>query len=172
VDVRAAADMPVGRQGGGCVHHVAFRAADDAAQAEMVGTLNAQGLRPTEQVNRCCFRSVYFREPGGVLFEIATDGPGFTVDEPKETLGDAIKLPRGMSPAVPSSWRRCRRLADRRRGKASLGAARSRKILFCAPGAGSIPSPRARSRSNYVCAWGCEGNEAFIVGGYRHEYWR
>src|SRR5215831_19408056 len=97
VDVRAA-DMPVGRQGGGCVHHVAFRAADDAAQAEMVGTLNAQGLRPTEQVNRCCFRSVYFREPGGVLFEIATDGPGFTVDEPKETLGSALKLPTWFEP--------------------------------------------------------------------------
>ena len=59
----------------------------------MVAVLKAQGLRPTEQINRCYFRSVYFREPGGVLFEIATDGPGFTVDEPKETLGDAIKLP-------------------------------------------------------------------------------
>ena len=68
--------MPVGRQGGGCVHHVAFRAADDAAQAEMVAVLKAQGLRPTEQVNRCCFRSAYFREPDGVLFEIATDDPG------------------------------------------------------------------------------------------------
>ena len=82
-----------GRQGGGCVHHVAFRAADDAAHAEMVAVLKAQGLRPTEQINRCYFRSVYFREPGGVLFEIATDGPGFTVNEPKEMLGKAIKLP-------------------------------------------------------------------------------
>ena len=172
VDVRAA-DMPVGRQGGGCVHHVAFRAADDAAQAEMVGTPNAQGLRPTEQVNRCCFRSAYFREPDGVLFEIATDDPGFTVDEPKETLGDAIKLP---------PWYESRR-AEIVAGAASAsliaGAAKrrsarrwSRQILFCAPGAGLIPSPRARSRSNYVCAEGCEGNEAFIVGGYRREYWR
>ena len=94
VDVRAAADMPGRPQGrGGCVHHVAFRAADDAAQAEMVAVLKAQGLRPTEQVNRCCFRSAYFREPDGVLFEIATDGPGFTVNEPKEMLGNAIKLP-------------------------------------------------------------------------------
>jgi glyoxalase family protein len=93
VDVRTAADMPVGRQGAGSVHHVAFRAADDAAQTEMVGTLKAQGLRPTEQINRCYFRSVYFREPGGVLLEIATDDPGFTIDEPKETLGNAVKLP-------------------------------------------------------------------------------
>ena len=89
VDVRTGADI---RQGGGCVHHVAFRAADDAAHAEMVAVLKAQGLRPTEQINRCYFRSVYFREPGGVLFEIATDGPGFTVNEPKEMLGNAIKL--------------------------------------------------------------------------------
>ena len=97
----------------------------------------------------------------------------FTVDEPKEVLGNAIKLPPWYeSRRAEIVAGRCLRLADRRRGKASLGAARSRKILFCAPGAGSIPSPRARSRSNYVCAWGCEGNEAFIVGGYRHEYWR
>jgi len=81
VDVRTGADI---RQGAGC---------DDAAHAEMVAVLKAQGLRPTEQINRCYFRSVYFREPGGVLFEIATDGPGFTVNEPKEMLGNAIKLP-------------------------------------------------------------------------------
>ena len=55
----------------------------------MVAVLKAQGLRPTEQINRCYFRS----EPGGVLFEIATDGSGFTVNEPKEMLGNAIKLP-------------------------------------------------------------------------------
>jgi glyoxalase family protein len=82
------------------VHHVAFRAATDAAQAEMVATLKAQGLHPTDQIDRCYFRSVYFREPGGVLFEIATEDPGFTVDEPKETLGAAIKLP----PWLESRW--------------------------------------------------------------------
>jgi len=59
----------------------------------MVGVLNAQGLRPTDQFDRCYFRSVYFREPGGVLFEIATDDPGFTLDEPKEALGATLKLP-------------------------------------------------------------------------------
>jgi glyoxalase family protein len=93
VDLRSAPNDLAGRQGAGSVHHVAFRAAGDAAQADMVATLKAQGLRPTDQINRCYFRSVYFREPGGVLFEIATDDPGFTVDEPKATLGSAIKLP-------------------------------------------------------------------------------
>jgi glyoxalase family protein len=93
VDVRTAEGFLAGRQGTGSVHHVAFRAATDAAQAEMVATLKAQGLHPTGQIDRCYFRSVYFREPGGVLFEIATEDPGFTVDEPKETLGAAIKLP-------------------------------------------------------------------------------
>lgn len=98
VDVRSAATVLAGRQGAGSVHHVAFRATDDAAQADMVATLEAQGLRPTDQINRCYFRSVYFREPGGVLFEIATDDPGFTVDEPKATLGSAIKLPPWYEP--------------------------------------------------------------------------
>jgi glyoxalase family protein len=93
VDVRTAEGFLAGRQGAGSVHHVAFRAADDAAQAQMAATLAAEGLHPTDQRDRCYFRSVYFKEPGGVLFEIATDKPGFTLDEPKETLGSAIKLP-------------------------------------------------------------------------------
>jgi glyoxalase family protein len=93
VDVRTAEGFLAGRQGAGSVHHVAFRAADDAAQAQMAAALVAEGLHPTDQRNRCYFRSVYFKEPGGVLFEIATDDPGFTLDEPKETLGGAIKLP-------------------------------------------------------------------------------
>lgn len=76
------------------MHHIAFRAADDAAQAEMVRALvERHGLRPTEQKDRRYFRSVYFREPGGVLFEIATDEPGFGIDEPAATLGADLKLP-------------------------------------------------------------------------------
>ena len=98
VDIRAAEGFLAGRQGTGSVHHVAFRAADDAAQAGMVATLKAQGLHPTDQIDRCYFRSVYFREPGGVLFEIATDDPGFTLDEPRATLGSAIKLPPWYEP--------------------------------------------------------------------------
>jgi glyoxalase family protein len=94
VDLRAVGGFPRGRQGAGSVHHVAFRAADDADQAEMVRKLaEHHGVRTTEQKDRNYFRSVYFREPGQVLFEIATDPPGFAVDEPAATLGQALKLP-------------------------------------------------------------------------------
>jgi glyoxalase family protein len=82
-----------GALGGGSVHHVAFRAADDAAQAEMARRLGGHGLRATEQMDRSYFRSIYFREPGGVLFEIATDEPGFTADEAVDSLGRDLKLP-------------------------------------------------------------------------------
>lgn len=94
VDVRSAGGNIPGRNGGGTVHHVAFRAADDAHQAEMVHKLvETHGIQPTEQKDRNYFRSIYFREPGGVLFEIATDGPGFDADETQEGLGSALKLP-------------------------------------------------------------------------------
>ena len=97
VTLRVVDDVLPGRQGIGSVHHVAFRAADDAVQAAMVDRLaGTHGLDVTEQRDRNYFRSVYFREPGGVLFEIATDEPGFAVDEPVETLGRALKLPAGL----------------------------------------------------------------------------
>jgi len=98
VDLRADPTAPLGRQGAGSVHHVAFRASDDAAENEMAQAARRLGLRPTDPIDRQYFHSVYFREPGGVLFEIATDGPGFTVDEPKETLGSALKLPTWFEP--------------------------------------------------------------------------
>jgi glyoxalase family protein len=98
VDIRAAEGFLAAQQGAGSVHHVAFRAASDAAQADMVQAVRAQGLRPTDQIDRCYFRSVYFREPGGILFEIATDDPGFIRDEPKETLGSGIMLPPWYEP--------------------------------------------------------------------------
>ena len=94
VDIREATGFLAGHLGRGSVHHIAFRAADDASQAEMAQKLVAQhGLRPTHQIDREYFRSVYFREPGGILFEIATDSPGFAVDEPVESLGRDLKLP-------------------------------------------------------------------------------
>ena len=99
VDLRAEPTMPRGRQGTGSVHHVAFRAADDAAQAAMVRKLvEDHGLATTEQKDRNYFRSVYLREPGGVIFEIATDVPGFAVDEAESTLGQALKLPAFLEP--------------------------------------------------------------------------
>jgi glyoxalase family protein len=94
VDLRTAGEFLPGRQGAGSVHHIAFRAADDAAQAAMVRKLTQDHhLRVTEQKDRNYFRSVYFREPGRVLFEIATDPPGFAIDEPPSSLGQALKLP-------------------------------------------------------------------------------
>ena len=93
VDLRTVPAAFRGSLGPGTLHHVAFRAAGDAEQAGMADAVRRLGLRPTEQIDRRYFRSVYFREPGGVLFEIATDDPGFTLDEPKERLGTALKLP-------------------------------------------------------------------------------
>jgi glyoxalase family protein len=99
VDLREAGGFLKGRAGAGTVHHVAFRAENDAVQAEMVAKLaQNHGIRATEQKNRDYFRAVYFREPGGLLFEIATDDPGFAVDEPADSLGQALKLPRGLEP--------------------------------------------------------------------------
>jgi glyoxalase family protein len=81
------------------VHHIAFRARDDAEQAEMARKLvESHGVRTTEQRDRYYFRSIYFREPGGVLFEIATDEPGFAVDEPVAVLGTTLKLPPFLEP--------------------------------------------------------------------------
>ena len=99
VDIREVGGFLAGRMGRGAVHHVAFRAADDAEQSEMARTLVERRLAEvTEQKDRQYFRSVYFFEPGGVLFEIATDAPGFTVDEPQAALGTSLKLPPFLEP--------------------------------------------------------------------------
>ena len=99
IDIREAIDFLPGRMGRGSVHHVAFRAADDKAQADMAEkAAKSYGLHHTGQKDRQYFRSIYFREPGGVLFEIATDQPGFTVDEPAQRLGMELKLPRFLEP--------------------------------------------------------------------------
>jgi len=99
VDLREAGDFPRGRMGRGSVHHIAFRAADDAAQAAMGKKLAADHrMHPTDQKDRNYFRSIYFREPNGILFEIATDQPGFAVDEPPGGLGRSLKLPPFLEP--------------------------------------------------------------------------
>lgn len=92
LDVRVD-DGAEGIQGVGTVHHVAFRTADDETQAAWRERAADLGLRVTEQKDRRYFRSIYFREPGGILFEIATDGPGFTRDESVEDLGSELRLP-------------------------------------------------------------------------------
>ena len=99
VEIDEAPGVPRGHQGHGSVHHIALRAADDAQQAQMTEKLiRTHGRHPTEQKDRKYFRSVYFREPGGVLFEIATDIPGFAVDEPVERLGRDLELPKFLEP--------------------------------------------------------------------------
>ncbi|MGC9971026.1 MAG: ring-cleaving dioxygenase [Bryobacteraceae bacterium] len=82
----------------GTVHHVAWRTPNEAEQREWRREIAARRLRVTPVVDRKYFRSIYFREPGGVLFEIATDGPGFAVDEPAEELGTRLVLPPWLEP--------------------------------------------------------------------------
>jgi glyoxalase family protein len=81
------------RQGHGTVHHVAFQTPSDEEQAAMREAVKDHGVRPTQQINRHWFRSVYFREPNGVLFELATSGPGYTSDEALDELGERLVLP-------------------------------------------------------------------------------
>ena len=83
---------PMVQPGAGGVHHVAFRIPDADYEA-WDARLREAGMRTSGQVDRFYFRSLYFREPGGILFEIATDGPGFTADEPLATLGEKLSLP-------------------------------------------------------------------------------
>ncbi|MCE9541873.1 VOC family protein [Candidatus Kaiserbacteria bacterium] len=91
--VRIAPDELRGVMGSGTIHHAAFRADDDADELKIRGELLAAGMEATQVIDRTYFHSVYFREPGGVLFEIATDAPGFTVDEPLASLGTRLCLP-------------------------------------------------------------------------------
>jgi glyoxalase family protein len=91
-------DLPVARQGAGGVHHVAFRTPTFAEYDGWVATLGRMGVPNSGPIDRFYFRSLYFREPNGVLFEIATDEPGFAVDEDPATLGDHIALPPFLEP--------------------------------------------------------------------------
>jgi glyoxalase family protein len=93
IDVLFLSGGPHGLVAAGTVHHVAFRVADDESQLEWRKYLTQKGLGVTPVQDRNYFHSVYFHEPGGVLFELATDPPGFAIDEPVETLGEALKLP-------------------------------------------------------------------------------
>src|SRR5688572_11746957 len=91
--VIAQPDLPVARQGAGGVHHVAFRTPTEEQYHAWTERLNAFGVPNSGEIDRYWFRSLYFREPNGVLFEIATDGPGFAVDEDPNTLGEKVVLP-------------------------------------------------------------------------------
>lgn len=93
LDVRETPGEPRGAWGTGSIHHLAWRVEDDAHELAMRERIDASGRRPTPVIDRFWFKSVYFKEPGGVLFELATDGPGFAVDEAPEHLGETLVLP-------------------------------------------------------------------------------
>ena len=101
VDLMCQPDRMRGRMGAGTVHHVAFRARDEAEQLTWRQTILALGFDVTPVLDRQYFRSIYFREPGGVLFEIATDPPGFATDESPQALGTALKLPSWLEAQRP-----------------------------------------------------------------------
>lgn len=93
LDVEVASDMPQARQGAGSVHHIAFAVEDRAAQAEVREVLTGAGFQVTQTIDRDYFYAIYFRTPGGILFEVATSEPGFTRDEDVAHLGHGLMLP-------------------------------------------------------------------------------
>lgn len=98
LDIRELPGERRGSWGVGAIHHVAWRVADEDAQVAVQARVAQAKRRPTEVIDRFWFKSVYFLEPGGVLFEIATDGPGFTADEELESLGETLVLPPWLEP--------------------------------------------------------------------------
>lgn len=98
VDVQEVPDVRLGQWGVGSVHHIAWRLEDDEEELAARKQVIAAGAHPTEVIDRFWFKSVYFREPGGVLFEFATDGPGFALDEDKAHLGERLILPPWLEP--------------------------------------------------------------------------
>lgn len=98
VDVIADNTSPRGSGGAGTVHHIAYRVANDDEQAFMQDVIARAGFPVSDVRDRDYFHSIYYRERGGILFEIATDTPGFDVDEPRASLGSALKLPRQIEP--------------------------------------------------------------------------
>jgi glyoxalase family protein len=101
LDIKEAPNERQGTWGTGSVHHIAWRVPDDTTELAVQRRLHYAGRRPTQVIDRFWFKSVYFREPGGALFEIATDGPGFGVDEPLDQLGARLVLPPWLEPQRP-----------------------------------------------------------------------
>ncbi len=102
IDILAMPELERAKLSAGMIHHIAWNVADEAAQLEWRAKLIDAGLRVTRVIDRQYFRSIYFREPGGVLFEIATHGPGFLIDESIDQLGTALKLPPWLEPVRSS----------------------------------------------------------------------
>ncbi|MEO8277867.1 MAG: ring-cleaving dioxygenase [Thermoanaerobaculia bacterium] len=98
IDLAARPDTPRGMWGTGSIHHLAWRVDDEAHELALRSAIAEAGPHPTPVIDRFWFKSVYFKEPGGVLFELATDGPGFAVDEAPERLGESLVLPPWLEP--------------------------------------------------------------------------
>ncbi|MCF8242612.1 MAG: ring-cleaving dioxygenase [Melioribacteraceae bacterium] len=94
VDIIVNPNAERGTQSAGSVHHISWRTESDTSQVGWMHKLKAAGYHTTDVIDRNYFHSIYFREPGGVLFEIATDEPGFMIDEDRENLGQSLKLPK------------------------------------------------------------------------------
>lgn len=99
IDVREAKDARRGAWGVGAIHHLAWRVEDEAHQLAVRQQIESAGSHPTPVIDRFWFQSVYFKEPGGVLFELATEGPGFAVDEDPAHLGESLVLPPWLEPS-------------------------------------------------------------------------
>lgn len=136
-DVIINARAETGRQGGGSVHHIAFRTPSDDEQKYWQKSLMENGFYVTPIKDRKYFKSIYFHEPGGVLFEIATDPPGFAVDEPYERLGRDLKLPERYEPIRNEIERRLPKLQST--GNFFQG-------YFIPPDAAAARSARSRSK--------------------------
>ena len=98
IEIREMPNAPRGAWGVGTMHHVAWRVADERVELKVRERIAKAHRRPTEVIDRFWFKSVYFLEPGGVLFELATEGPGFTADEEPEHLGEQLVLPPWLEP--------------------------------------------------------------------------
>jgi glyoxalase family protein len=117
-----------GRPGSGTVHHVAFRTENDATQVQWQSILRGSGFEVTDVRDRQYFRSIYFRSPGGVLFEMATDSPGFSVDEAAADLGTSLKL--------PPQYERSRAAIEKQLPALRVGASRTKELHFLTATAG------------------------------------
>lgn len=122
VDVKVDPSAPAGRMGAGTVHHIAFRNRNDEVQAEWRNQLS-KFVSVTPVQDRTYFHSIYFREPGGVLFEMATENPGFLIDEPVESLGEALRIPEWYEPMRGRIEASLDRIELHKAVETSLGAA-------------------------------------------------
>jgi glyoxalase family protein len=98
IDIQELPNLGRGQWGTGSIHHLAWRVSDSEHEMQVRELIQKAGRRPTEQIDRFWFKSVYFTEPGGVVFELATDGPGFAVDEEADKLGEKLVLPPWLEP--------------------------------------------------------------------------